>query len=200
MRSTLRVSLQNQRPEGRTPKQTMKFSPSPHRPIHLYADNAWYFISASTIGHEKLLSTDEHLAIWQDVLNATIEELNMAMSAWVALPNHYHVLVQPREGIDVAKFTNLLHGRTAFQLNGMDGKRGRKIWYSYWDVCMRTEHDFWTRFNYIHYNPVKHGYVDAPEDWNFSSYQFYLKEQGKDWLWKCLQGYPVDKLLDDDNI
>ena len=65
---------------------------------------------------------------------------------------------------------------------------------------MRTEHDFWTRFNYIHYNPVKHGYVERPEDWEFSSYRSYLKEQGKEWLWKCLQGYPVDKLLDDENI
>lgn len=176
----------------------MKFSPSPHRPIHLYADNAWYFISASTVDHRKFLATADHFAIWRDTFFATITELQIAVGAWVVQPTHYHVLVQPNNGNDIGKFTNLLHGRTSFQFNNTDDQRGRKIWYSYWDVCMRNEHDFWTRFNYIHFNPVKHGYAKTPEEWSFSSYQFYLEEQGQDWLWKCLQGYPVAKLLDND--
>jgi len=178
----------------------MKFSSSPHRPIHLYADNEWYFISAATIEHAKILATDQHLGIWRDAFLAAIAELKIALCAWVVLPNHYHVLVQPGRGMGIAKLINLLHGRTSFQFNTLDNNRGRKIWYSYWDVCMRNENDFWTRFNYIHYNPVKHGYVDHPEDWEFSSYRSYLKEQGKEWLWKCLQGYPADELLDNDKI
>jgi putative transposase len=174
----------------------MKFSPSPHRPIHLYTDNAWYFISASMIDHQKILATDEHLIIWRDVFHSVTAELQIAASAWVVQPNHYHVLVQPEKGMAISHFTNLLHGRTSFLMNKLDNQRGRKIWYSYWDVCMRNEQQFWARFNYIHYNPVKHGYVEAPEDWEFSSYRFYLEEQGKDWLWKCLQGYPVEELLE----
>jgi len=178
----------------------MKFSSSPHRPIHLYADNAWYFISASTINHEKILKNNGYLEIWRDVFLTEIAELNIAVCAWVVLPNHYHVLVQPVLGTSIGKMINLLHGRTSFQMNKTDNARGRKVWYSYWDICMRSERDFWTRFNYIHYNPVKHGYVSSPDKWMFSSYNFYLKEQGKDWLWKCLQGYPADELLDSDEI
>ena len=144
--------------------------------------------------------TNEHLMIWRNIFLAALDELRIALCAWVILPNHYHILVQPGYGMSIAKLTNLLHGRTSFQLNALDQSRGRKVWYSYWDVCMRTEYDFWARFNYIHYNPVKHGYVDAPEDWEFSSYRFYLKEQGRNWLWNCLQRYPAEELLNNDKI
>jgi putative transposase len=56
---------------------------------------------------------------------------------------------------------------------------------------MRTEKDFWTRFNYIHNNPVKHGYVKRPEEWEFSSYQYYLRTHGPEWLQDVFMSYPV---------
>jgi putative transposase len=33
-------------------------------------------------------------------------------------------------------------------------------------------------FKYIHNNPVKHGKVDKPEEWEFSSYNDYFKNRG----------------------
>jgi putative transposase len=37
-------------------------------------------------------------------------------------------------------------------------------------------------FNYVHYNPVKHGYVCDPFDWTWSSLQMYYADKGKEWL------------------
>ena len=82
----------------------------------------------------------------------------------------------------------------------LDKKQGRKVWYSYWDRCMRNEHDFWTRFNYIHYNSVKHGYVDNPEDWEFSSYRFYVRNDENKWLNENLNDFPISDLFDDDKF
>lgn len=56
------------------------------------------------------------------------------------------------------------------------------MWYSYLDTCIRDEAGYWTRFNYIRYNPVKHGYVSRPADWPFSSYRYYLRTRGAAWL------------------
>jgi putative transposase len=52
-----------------------------------------------------------------------------------------------------------LHGRTSFQINGEDNMRGRKVWHRFQDRCMRSDRHFYTSLNYIHNNPVKHGYV-----------------------------------------
>jgi putative transposase len=56
------------------------------------------------------------------------------------------------------------------------------------------------RFNYIHYNPVKHGYVQNPEDWEFSSYRFYLREGGDGWLAKCWAEFSVLDSIENDRF
>ncbi len=59
---------------------------------------------------------------------------------------------------------------------------------------------FWMRFNHIHYNPVKHGYVDNPEDWEFSSCRFYVRNDENKWLNEKLNDFPVSDLFDDDKF
>lgn len=177
----------------------MDYSSSPHRPLHIYIDDAWYFITGSTINCKKHFKSYEHILLWREVFLATTEELNVAVCAWVMLSNHYHALLQFQHGRDFSKFVQRLHGRTSRRINLLDGLQGRKTWYSYWDTCIRGEIDFWTRFNYIHYNSVKHGYVQNPENWKFSSYRFYLQEEGEEWLAKCWLNYPAEDLLHEDN-
>ena len=41
--------------------------------------------------------------------------------------------------------------------------------------CIRDEKDFIRHLDYIHYNPVKHGHVRKPKDWEWSSFHRYVK-------------------------
>lgn len=178
----------------------MDFSASIHRPLHIYLDERWYFITASTLKHTPYLSSPLHLNIWKEAFFALASGYNITICAWVVLENHYHILVRPHRGRDIGKFIGQLHGRTSRQINRLDGALGRQIWYSYWDVCIRAETDFWTRFNYIHFNPVKHRYVENPAEWEFSSYRFYQQQEGEDWLADCWTNYRVNPLSADDNF
>jgi putative transposase len=45
--------------------------------------------------------------------------------------------------------------------------------------------------NYIHHNPVKHGYVDKWEDWLYSSAGDFVAEVGRDAVLKEWKEYPV---------
>ena len=58
--------------------------------------------------------------------------------------------------------------------SGEDARPGRQVWWSYWDRCLWTEGDFWSRINYIHRNPVKHGYAETPEQWAHSSWSKFV--------------------------
>jgi putative transposase len=178
----------------------MKWSRSPHRPPHLYVDDAWYFVTASTVGMAHVLSSDQHFNIWIDVFKELIVEFKVKVTAWAALPNHYHFLFLPPVGYDLGAFMKRFNGRTSYELNSLDQMKGRSVWYSYWDTCIRGEHDFWTRFNYIHYNPVKHGYVQNPEDWHFSSYRYYLSKDRGVWLKNYVREFPIHDLFDDDKF
>jgi hypothetical protein len=40
---------------------------------------------------------------------------------------------------------------------------------------IRDERDFVNHFHYIHYNPVKHGYVSKPEEYPHTSFHEYVQ-------------------------
>ncbi len=55
--------------------------------------------------------------------------------------------------------------------------RGR-VWQNrFWDHIIREQNDFNRHIDYIHYNPVKHGYVSNPADLKLSSFS-KLKRKG----------------------
>ena len=126
-------------------------------------------------------------------------EFKISLRAWVILDNHYHLLLKSQRGQELPRFFGRLHGGTAWQLNDWAGVRGRQVWHNYWDTCIRDEKGYWTRFNYIHHNPVKHGYTQKAVDWPFSSYHYYLRTQGQAWLDDYLAAYPVLDYLEGDD-
>lgn len=106
----------------------MKWSRSPHRPPHLYVDDAWYFVTASTVGMAHVLSSDQHFNIWIDVFKELIVEFKVKVTAWAALPNHYHFLFLPPVGYDLGAFMKRFNGRTSYELNSLDQMKGRSVW------------------------------------------------------------------------
>jgi len=56
------------------------------------------------------------------------------------------------------------------------GKGERGIWQRrYWEHTLRDEEDFRRHVDYIHYNPVKHGYVARPSQWPHSTIHRYIQ-------------------------
>ena len=57
-------------------------------------------------------------------------------------------------------------------------KKGEKaIWQRrYWEHTINSDEDYKVQFDYIHYNPVKHGWVKAPKDWPHSSFHHSVKK------------------------
>ncbi len=54
----------------------------------------------------------------------------------------------------------------------------RALWQRrYWEHTIRDERDLENHINYIHINPVKHGYVDDPFLWEFSSINKFAEDR-----------------------
>ena len=76
-------------------------------------------------------------------------------------------------------------------MNFQQWQKGRKVWYRYSDRLIRSERHHWASVNYIHYNPVKHGYVKKATDWPWVSAHEYLEAHGREWLAQTWTAYPV---------
>jgi putative transposase len=133
------------------------------------------------------------MADFEGQLLSTMENHSEHPHAWVILPNHYHFLVTTQEPLDLLSTLGKLHGRTSFLWNGADHCRGRKIWCHAAETAMKSERHFWATLNYIHHNPVKHGYVKKWQDWPFSSARSFLEISGTEEARRLWKEYPVEE-------
>ena len=55
-------------------------------------------------------------------------------------------------------------------------KHERGIWQRrYWEHTIRDDEDFARHVEYIHFNPVKHGYAERAQDWPYSSFHHMVR-------------------------
>lgn len=153
------------------------FKRAPHNPPHLFLPNTFYMLTASTYQKVPIISDPKRKLEWIEAFLKAAEIYKWQVIAWVVLHNHYHAIVQSPENVGtLSKFVGSFHKFTARMWNDEDGSNGRKVWWNYWDTCIRSENDYYTRLRYIFWNPVKHGLVNTPEDYPFSSYKEFLSK------------------------
>ena len=111
------------------------------------------------------------------------------MDAVVVLPEHLHVLwTLPSDDADFGTrwmlikqgFTRRLReaGALEHKASSVRGTKGeRTLWQRrFWEHRIRDEEDFSRHVDYIHFNPVKHGWVMRARDWPHSSFHRYVKD------------------------
>jgi putative transposase len=136
-----------------------------------------------------------HIGHSPDRMSAFTEELLDSLShapvAWCVLPNHYHLLIRSDDLKGLVRELAKLHGRSSFRWNREESTRGRKVWHGVSDRAMRSSAHFWATLNYIHHNPVHHGYVRGWRDWPWSSAEAYLAEMGRRNAEKIWREHPL---------
>lgn len=109
----------------------------------------------------------------------TMAERPFRIDAWVVLPDHLHAIwtlpegdaeYSVRWGAIKARFAR---GLPAGQQRGSHLLRREKaIWQRrFWEHHLRSAADAERHLHFCWMNPVKHGFVAAPEDWPYSSYR-----------------------------
>lgn len=132
-------------------------------------------VTASTVARTPHLGTPERRDAFACHLHRTCREHRIELLAWVVLREHYHLVICPEAPDEFPIWIETLHGGHSKACNEEDGTIGRQVWYQYWDTSLWTEGDLWSRVNYVHRNPVKHGYVSDPAHWQWSSYRQSLE-------------------------
>jgi len=162
-----------------------------HIPFHVYQNKEIYFITARTLQAKRLFNNDKKLNIIATRLNRVIKKFDLVVHAWVVLANHYHILLTLNKAKELSELVRFINGGSAYELNKMDREKGRQVWWNYWDTCVRDEEGFYKRFNYIHHNPVKHGYVVMNGNYRYSSYNYYKEKFGEKFLLEAERAYPI---------
>ncbi len=188
-------------------EEMLRFRIQQHRPWHsppLLFNEGQFHLSAACYEHQPHIGRDlARMESFNQSLLETIETGQHQLFAWCVLPNHYHLLVETINLKRLKKELGKLHGRTSFEWNREESSASRTVWFRCSDRAIRSERHYWATINYIHNNPVHHGYVEKWTDWPFSSAKSYLDAVGLDQAKAIWKDYPVldyGKGWDDENL
>lgn len=163
-----------------------------HAPPHPIKEKSYYLLTAANFEHRHIMARAQRRTEFQTKAFEKFSEFELQTAGWVFLPNHYHVMAYVPVFAKLPLLFNRLHGATARQWNLEDRQTGKRtVWYQFSDRMIRGEAHFYATLNYLHYNPVKHGYVKRMNEWEWSSFNWYLKEKGRDWLVEIWKKYPI---------
>jgi len=166
-----------------------------HVPFHLYLDDEIYFITSRTLDLIKYFDSVEKLQMLLKCIEEAVNKYKMNLYAYVILYNHYHLLIKIFKGKELEDFIRYIHGKSGRLIKNWNVKPSRidckSVWWNYWDNCIRDKNTFYKRINYIHHNPVKHGYVSKMKDYQFSSFNTYIKKYGQEFVEDMFRQYPI---------
>jgi len=164
-----------------------------HSPPHYSEEGThFYHLTAACYEHQPIIGmSPDRMAMFESDLCKVLGLLNTKIVAWCVLPNHWHALIQTNALKETIKELGKLHGRISFRWNREDSSRGRTCWHRCSDRRIRSDAHRFAAQNYIHHNPVKHGYAERWEDWPFSSAMDYLEKMGRDVVAAQWKKYPV---------
>lgn len=151
-------------------------------------------ITAACFEHQSFIGrTTNRIAEFECNLLAEIDSHSSCIFAHAILPNHYHVLVEAMDIASLRQSLGQFHGRTSFEWNKEDKAKGRKVFHGSAETIMKSERHFQATLNYIHHNPVKHGYVEKWQDWPYSSAAMYLQAVGQNAALQHWREYPIEQ-------
>jgi putative transposase len=125
-------------------------------------------------GRQRVFFNDGDYALYRDLLSASCKKAHVACWAWVAMPNHVHLILVPRDedGLRAAlasvhrQYAGLIHARR---------KRTGHFWQGRFGAVVMDEAHLAEAFRYVLLNPVRARLAKRPEQWRWSSARAYLK-------------------------
>ncbi len=146
-----------------------------------------YFFTVVTYQRQRIFQDADAVAVLRAAFGDVKASLPFEIDAIALLPDHLHcILTLPEGDADFSTRWRLIKGKFSRRCpmryqRGQSESRRRKgekaVWQRrFWEHQIRDETDFARHVDYIHYNPVRHGLVDAPKDWPYSSFHRAVRQ------------------------
>ncbi len=145
-----------------------------------------YFVSSTIVEWIPIFTQENYFNIITDSLNFCKLKKDLKIYFYVIMDNHFHLIVKHPELSDVMrslkgftadKILDELHkDRYKWKLDLLKyyRKKHKSTNYQVWQEgfhpqLINSDEMLAQKVEYLHFNPVKRGFVNNPEDWKYSS-------------------------------
>ena len=150
-----------------------------------YVPGGTYFFTVVTANRRPMFAHEANRNVLREAFRKIRRQHPFQVDAIVVLPDHLHCIWTLAAGdsdfptrwrLIKTRFTKHCDQGLRDLCLSDDRKSNPVIWQKrYWEHLIRDEEDYRRHVEYIHYNPVRHGYVQRPWDWAYSSFHRYVK-------------------------
>ena len=105
--------------------------------------------------------------------------MSEAKGSYNLLTNHIHLFIEVNE-VSISEIMHYINGCYAGYFNQRYKRSGHLFQDRFYSSLIDTEFYFWAVSAYIDLNAVRAGLVKSPEDYCWSSYQFYFQKDYTD--------------------
>jgi putative transposase len=151
-----------------------------------YQNGATYFFTIVTFQRQPIFKEDSNVKLLMDCLDKIMRTHPFEINASVILPDHLHMIwTFPGHDCDFSTRWNLIKGNFSRGFKDSEvistksrlKKRERAVWQRrFWEHLIRDQNDYNDLCDYIHYNPVKHGYTNSPLEWKYSTFKQFVEK------------------------
>lgn len=140
----------------------------------------------------QIFDDDEDYQIFEKILQEAVERFNMRLLAYCIMPNHWHLVIYPKQDGDLAKFMGWLSNAHTRRWHAIKKTTGQGHLYqgrykSF--LCQKDDH-FITLVRYVERNAKKAGLCNLAQDWRWSS--IWRRQNGSAEQTAILSEWPVD--------
>ncbi|MBN2413242.1 transposase [candidate division KSB1 bacterium] len=162
----------------------------------IYDNNYPYFVTCTVVNWLPIFSNPQIAQIILDSLLFLINNKRIILHGYVLMENHFHGIASGEHLIKEFGLFKSYTARTIVDYCSETSNNWLLSQFKYYKKRYKTdqEHQVWQeddhpqamfnekvlyqKLEYIHYNPVKRGYIEDPAYWRYSSYKDYMDGKG----------------------
>ena len=152
----------------------------------LFLEGYAYFMTVVTYQRNQILI--DNIDLLRESFQHAKTKFDFDIDAIVILPDHFHMIIKPNIPEEYPKIIGVLKSHFSkncdpefythlAQTQSRMKQNYRPVWQKrFYEHTIRDEQDYKARLDYIHFNPVKHGYANTANTWEYSSFKKFVKK------------------------
>jgi len=145
------------------------------RQARIQSPTGYYHVMMRGNNRENIFVTDKQKSFFLDSLKKQEEDQLIDIVAYCLMDNHVHIVIKA-DPLNLAKAIKSTNIKYAMNFNGKWNRIGHVFQDRYKSEAIIDDKYLLQVIRYIHNNPVKAKMVKTLEDYNWSSYNEYVKE------------------------
>ncbi|MEK6656454.1 MAG: transposase [Nitrospirota bacterium] len=154
------------------------------RPLRIEYPDAFYHITSRGNEQQNIFKSDRDYERFLTYLETSVQRYRAIIHAYCLMNNHYHLLLETPMG-NLSQIMRHINGAYTTYYNTKRQRAGHLFQGRYKAILIEADEYAEELSRYIHLNPVRAGIVGKPEEYQWSSYQYYTgKKHTHKWLTK----------------